>query len=364
MEETMLRNDLRPERVYFEVTNYCNFDCAFCPSGRLARPREHMDLDLFKKGIDDIVQDRVTDRIGFHVLGEPLMYPHIYEAISYAHAQGLHTELSTNGSLLTPARIDGLAAAGLDMLGISAQMLDEESHAARGTSLSFDSYYARILDAVARIHASAPQMEVMLCYMNTSTRRLFDIDREMHLNWQEDRGRLRLLFFVLDLYGALGQRVSREEVALAIEKLDVLRPKLLRLDAHTVVYVQPMMDWGNAFTERKVYPARFGYCGYGLSNVGILSNGQVTICCGDYEGHTALGNLSEQSLGKMLASEAAATVREGLRRNSLVHPYCQRCLGSTNPLKAIAKGVGSVYLFRLLNFHPARARELALPAAA
>jgi MoaA/NifB/PqqE/SkfB family radical SAM enzyme len=360
----MLRNALRPERVYFEVTNYCNFDCSFCPSGRLTRPRQHMDIDLFKKGINDIVQDRITDRIGFHVLGEPLMYPHIYEAISYAHAHGLHTELSTNGSLLMPERIDALAAAGLDMLGISAQMLDEKSHAARGANLPFDRYYDRILAAVRRIHESAPQMEVMLCYMNTSTRRLFDIDDDMHVSWQEDRGRLRLLFFVLDLYRGLGQTVCREEVALAIKKLDMLHPKLLRLDEQTVVYVQPMMDWGNAFTERKIYPAHFGYCGYGLSNVGILSNGQVTICCGDYDGHTSLGNLGERALGEMLASEAAETVRDGLRHNSLVHPYCQRCLGSTNPVKAIAKGLGSVYLFRMLNFHPASVREVALPLAA
>ncbi len=359
----MLPQQLRPERVYFEVTNYCNFDCSFCPSGQLERPRQHMNLALFKKGVDDIVRDRVTDRVGFHVLGEPLLYPHVYEAIAYAGERGLHTELSTNGSLLTDERVDRLQDAGLDALGISVQMLGAADHRSRGTAIPFDAYYDRVLGALKHIEQTGARMDVVLCYMNTSTERLFSIDRDMGLRWQPDKGRARLLFFVLDVYAALGMKVAREDVALRIQKVDMLRPKMLRLNQRTAIYVQPMMDWGNAFTTRKVYGAHMGYCGYCLSNVGILSNGEVTICCGDYNGRTSLGNLGEHALAELLLSKPAQDVREAMAHNKLVHPYCRRCLGSTNPAWTLVKGMGSVYLFRVMGFRPASVKEVPLMAA-
>jgi MoaA/NifB/PqqE/SkfB family radical SAM enzyme len=81
-------------KVYFEVTNHCNFRCDFCPLGVSKRERRHMDFSLFQKGIDDIVGEQVADAVGFHVLGEPLLYPRIFDAVSYASDRGLRTEIN------------------------------------------------------------------------------------------------------------------------------------------------------------------------------------------------------------------------------------------------------------------------------
>ena len=353
---------IRPEKVYFEVTNHCNFNCDFCPMQESRRPRQHMDFALFKKGIDDIVADDITDCVGFHVLGEPLLHPQVGEAICYAGSQGLRTSLNTNGSLLTQDAVRGLIDAGLDQLSISVQILGEENHRCRGTALPFETYYRRVMDALRTIREAGSPMEVVLCYMNTSTGRLFDIDKPIRASWRKDLGRARLLFFILDAYTAIGERVSREEVALAVERLDLLQPKFVNLDDRLSVYVQPMMDWGNAFTRRRIYPVGSGFCGYCLSNLGVLSNGEVTICCGDYDGATSLGNLATQSLAEILSSERTRAIADAMGKMRLIEPYCRRCFGSPNPLKAAFKGLGSIYLFKVLKFQPTAVRQVPLLA--
>jgi len=126
------------------------------------------------------------------------------------------------------------------------------------------------------------------------------------------------------------------------------------------VYVQPYADWGNAFTRRRIFPASIGYCGYALKNVGVLSNGDVTICCADYDGKTALGNLRSAALPALLAGRPAQTIRDGFARMRVIHPHCRRCMGATSSVKALAKGLASIYLFKLLAFQPAHVREVAL----
>ena len=354
---------IRPEKIYFEVTNHCNFNCDFCPSHESGRPRQHMDFALFEKGIDDIAREHITGHVGFHVLGEPLIYPRLIDAIRYSHSRGLDTSINTNGSLLTSEAGSQLIDAGLDHLNISLQTLGERDHECRGTALPYARYYDRVMGALRDIRSSGSEMEIVLCYMNTSTRRFFDIDKPMRVSWQADRARAALLFLVVDACAAAGQRVPREDVALAVQRLDLLRPKFVRIDPHTAVFVQPMMDWGNAFTRRRVFPAHAGYCGYCLSNLGILSNGEVTICCGDYDGATSLGNLRDRSLGEILSSYRAHAIADGMRRMRLVDPYCQRCFGSPNPIKAAVKGLGSIYFFKVLKFQPSGVREVPLLAA-
>jgi hypothetical protein len=94
--------------------------------------------------------------------------------------------------------------------------------------------------------------------------------------------------------------------------------------------------------------------------VGILSSGEVTICCADFDGHTSLGNLRTESLAVLLSSDKARRIREGFEEMKIVHPYCQRCFGSTNRVKALFKGLASIYFFRMLKFQPAEVKQVAM----
>ena len=44
-------------KVHFQLTNLCNFKCDFCPLPDSTRPGQHMELSLFKKGVDEIAAE-------------------------------------------------------------------------------------------------------------------------------------------------------------------------------------------------------------------------------------------------------------------------------------------------------------------
>ncbi len=350
-------------KVYFEVTNFCNFRCDFCPTSASRRKAQHMDFALFTKGIDDIARSGVAETVGFHVLGEPLLYPRLFDALDYAKGKGLRTEVNTNGSLLTEERVKRLVETGLDSLCVSVQVIDEKAHACRGTSLSFEKYYQGILEAVRLVKNSGCDTDVVLCAMDTSTKRYFDIDQPMRMNGSHGAFKQEVSRLILDTYSAIDRTALHHEAAASLARLSLSRPRFIRIDEHIVVYAQPFADWGNAFTYRKVHPTKLGFCGYALSNVGVLSNGEVTICCADYDGKTSLGNLNANSLDALLSSQKARTIREGFQRMKIVHPYCQRCVGSPNRVKALFKGLASIYLFKLIDFQPAKVKEVTLMRA-
>lgn len=358
----MLTERDKPNKVYFELTNRCNFDCDFCPSRRCRRPRQMMDFALYAQGIDDVVRDRLAGRVGFHVLGEPLLYPRVTEAIAYAAERGLRTELTTNGSLLDERRVCLLMDAGLNHLGISLQAVGEDDHLCRGTAMPYAAYYARVMGAVRQIAESRGNTEVSISIMNPSTLRLFDLDQQFRLGQNGERPRDRLRELIVDTLDIVGGDVSLHQVESRLKGVGLSSPRTIRLHPKVTVFAQPVADWGNAFTSRRVHPAKLGYCGYALKGVGVLSNGQVTICCVDYDGNASLGNLKRASLGSLLGWEPANAVRRGLRRGRLVHPYCQHCFGSANPARLLLKSIGSLCLVPLATRLPALTREVSLLA--
>ena len=74
----------RLERIHLEVTNVCNFKCEFCPDAIMERKRGHMDWALLEKALDEIAEHRLAKTVAFHLMGEPLIYPPIFEAIALA----------------------------------------------------------------------------------------------------------------------------------------------------------------------------------------------------------------------------------------------------------------------------------------
>lgn len=352
---------IRPDKVYFEVTNYCNFKCDFCPINSSKREKRHMDFSLFKKGINDIVKDEITGTIAYHILGEPLLYPHIFEALEYVKSKGLRNDLTTNGSLLTEERVKRIVEGNLiDKLNISVETISEKEHESRGSDMSFENYYRKILEAVRFIKKSGSKTNIELCLMNTFSKKYFDIDKDMRVVVEKDAFKKKLIPFIIDIYNAIDKKVTYDTVETLMNGINLQRPGLIRIDDNITVYIQLLADWGNAFTTKTVHPCKHGCCGYALTNVGILNSGEVTICCVDYDGKTSLGNIHNRSLAEVLSAGRAGKIIEGFNKMQVIEPYCQRCFGSTNKTKALFKGLISIYLFRVLDFQPANVKEINL----
>ncbi len=87
-----------PRHIFIETTANCNLSCEYCPR---EKRKEDMDYELFKSIVDECSQYGPRS-FSLHLFGEPLLYPHIIEAILYIKKKNRrHTILlTTNGTLL------------------------------------------------------------------------------------------------------------------------------------------------------------------------------------------------------------------------------------------------------------------------
>lgn len=106
-----------PLELVIEVTNKCNLKCVMCTRGDMKRPIGNMEMNLYKKIIDDV--SPYIELIYLHGLGEPLFHPKIFEMIKYAKKKNVKVGLSTNGTIMTEEKARRILSCGLDYLIIS-----------------------------------------------------------------------------------------------------------------------------------------------------------------------------------------------------------------------------------------------------
>lgn len=95
-----------------DVTNACNATCWYCPQPDHERARGFISEDTFAAVLDVASYPRFN----LHFFSEPLLHPKLVELVAMATARGFQVGFSTNGVLLTQAKLDALGAAGLAWL--------------------------------------------------------------------------------------------------------------------------------------------------------------------------------------------------------------------------------------------------------
>jgi radical SAM protein with 4Fe4S-binding SPASM domain len=147
----------KPKIYQLETTNYCPYTCVMCPrTHAMTRELGHMDIGLFRTIVDQInpawQADNVLDEpsIALWHFGEPIVYRHFNESISYSHSKGLEVALSTNPSVWTKQRIREMLELPVDHLNVMFDgMNDETSMAIRGKAASFQRGHANLMELLA-----------------------------------------------------------------------------------------------------------------------------------------------------------------------------------------------------------------------
>ncbi|MDS0282887.1 TIGR04347 family pseudo-SAM/SPASM protein [Haloarcula onubensis] len=130
------RKQRRPV-VVWNVTKQCNLYCDHCYA---AADTEIADGELSTaegKALLDDLADYGAPVVLFSG-GEPLVREDLEELVGYAADAGIRPVLSTNGTLLTPKRVQSLRDAGLAYAGVSVDGLPERNDDFRGVEGAFD----------------------------------------------------------------------------------------------------------------------------------------------------------------------------------------------------------------------------------
>ena len=335
-------------RLHVELTNRCNFSCEFCPDGRMSRPRGSMSFGMVERLLAQAEQEGLAAQIHFHVMGEPLLYPDLTEAVATARRHGMETWVTTNGSLLTPPLLEELRGAGLSHLSISLQTPDASTFELRGSRLfSFEQYRDRLVGTLRAFLAQSASLHLSICFLvnplrrflapGAPTLRVAQSGRELRTHMERW---VRLLFADTPSEGQIPRLIARTR------KAGILKECRVPLSEALDFRVRILGNWGGHL-HGPIAAARFGYCPGLSENFGILWNGDYVFCCADYDGKTVAARFPEMPLRDYLLLPAVQQVAQGFQKYRVVHPHCQQCLGDRRVAMSLFRQVGSILYFKI-----------------
>ena len=269
----------RFNKIYIEISNVCNLDCAFCPGTRRA-PRL-MNEDEFEHILSKI--EGYTDYIYFHLMGEPLCHPKLEGFLEKAGEHGFRVILTTNGTLLSECKQVLLASPSLHKVNISLHSFE-----ANDLRIPFETY----LDGCFEFGSAAEGEKIVVYRLWNSggadkrnEEILCELEKHFPKPWVEERKGIRI-----------GQRVYIENG----EKF----------------------EWPDMNAEKGSGQM---FCMGMRDQIGILCDGTVVPCCLDHEGDIALGNIFETDLEKIITSERATALLDGFANSAVSEELCLRC---------------------------------------
>lgn len=165
-----------PAFVRILPTDRCNLDCAYCWQRDDASA--DMTLDAFRRHLEKAVELRVG-LITF-LGGEPMIWGPLYDAVALCTERRILTDLTTNGTLLTPKTVDRLGAAGLDYLNISVDG-SKASAVTRKTSVFRPGLMEALMEARSKYHLHARLNSVIFKDNFEEIRTLMDFSRRWNV---------------------------------------------------------------------------------------------------------------------------------------------------------------------------------------
>ena len=340
------------QRVHIELTNVCDFNCIFCPKAEMKRPYGYMETDLAKRLISEIGEKGIAEKVTFHVMGEPTLHPDFFRILDHACKEGVKVGLTTNGSRLGGETGQRLLDYDLHQIDISLQTPDERSFVLRKAgALSFERYLKGIFDFFGSYHKEHNNTIFKFRFLNTRFPKKSMEDRIGPIRVMSSTAELRDTFryWAARIYDMLP--VDNEKKSLALQRIDSLvayKWNVVEVYPNVFFETYVLSDWGHAFGDDAIHDA-WGGCCFGMQDhFAVLYNGDVILCCVDYDGNTKVGNVSDSSLTEILSSDRVGEIVRGFRKMQLVHPYCKRCLGSKSRISWLFKPLVSAAGIKLL----------------
>jgi radical SAM protein with 4Fe4S-binding SPASM domain len=249
--------------LQIETTSTCQAACFFCPYPKMERWGGNMNMPLFRKIVDDAVTIPQIQGVVLHGLGEPALDRHLVERVKYVAATSIRSiGIFTNGINMTPQRIDALVDAGLTHMVFSVNAVRPDQHEA---------------------------------IMGVKGKLLTVIDNAQ---------------YAIRTY-AVHHRLYVECHAVVSEKFDMSDFRYFVNFWGPYANVIRKNNWSGDVESPNKSP--FGDhvpCGRAISQIYVMHDGRVTMCCLDPSGKTVFGDLKSQSLRDVYNSPEYTAFRE------------------------------------------------------
>lgn len=300
---------LKPlEFVIIQPANLCNLHCLFCNQDVSARPKGVMKLEMFDKLLS-LLPSSVRE-VQLYQSGEPLMNMDLPTMVKKLNDRGITTSLSSNGTLPFD-RYKKVIEAGLDTIVISFDGATKKSYEIYRVGGNFETVVENLKNMSA---ISGRKTKIVIQFI------------VMHHNEGE-----------IELMKKLAQEVGVDELHLKSVSLNIGCSKILEKDV--------IANAKNFLPENSKY-SRYSLKDNKLINkdrplscpwifrATILWNGDLVICCADFEGEVLIGNVFEDGgFEKIWRSKKYQQLRKKVLRHEL--EVCRNCSMGDNPIKEI-----------------------------
>ena len=286
-------SEVFPSQVIIDVTELCNLSCTHCPhpafkaSGHYAG--RTLDPALSEKAIGEVASSGrgIVQQVRYASDGEPLLYPGIFAMVADAtRRSGTAVSLTTNGTLLTPERVERLLETGIDFVDISIDAFSPETYARIRVRGDLSVTRANVERLIARARASASRTRVVVSYIE--------------------------------------QPGNRHETA-AFERFwtdagaDAVLVRRLHSAAGAVIPVADLM-------RREAVSQARRPCVYPWERVVLTPRGTLAFCPADWTRGSTMVDYRETTIARLWRSEQYAALRRAhVTSDFSAHGFCGQC---------------------------------------
>ncbi len=292
-----------PRYIVVEPSNRCNLRCPLCATAHaMKRPKGEMALDTFRELLGQITWK--VKMLNFDFAGEPLLNPDIFQMVRLAWERKIPSGFDTNAMLLERC-VEEVLASELRFLRVS---LDGTSQASL-EQFRVGARLERILEGVRllcegkrRLGQCHPEVSLQLIVMRQNEDEVEDylrLARELGVDW--------VVLKSLNLNP--GDWLQEEE---RLRYADNLLPRAQQFSR----YVRTAD--GLAFRQELN-----SFCHFPVNCAVVLWNGDVILCCVDFNGDYLAGNIFDEPLKAIWRGSKMRELRKGVFSREL--EICRTC---------------------------------------
>lgn len=298
-------------RVAIEPTNVCNLKCRLCPTWQHQnRERGFMRLDDFKVVIDD--NSNIFKRINMIFAGEPLMNQDVFKMVKYAEDKNIEVLLSTNTTLFNDAKIKELFDSKLSYLIVCLDGASKGTHEQYRQGSNFEAIkenIRKICEIKKQNRFEKPYIALQFLVMRQNEHEIRDA-----IKMAENLGVDKIDFKTL----SLGSFVDFDK---KIELAEQNLPGDIRYSRFT---------FKDSVLKAKSKPQ---ICSW-MRQAVILWNGDVSMCCYDFNGELTVGNVfNDGGFKRILKGKKYRSYRKAAIQRKF--KLCQNCNFSGETTKTI-----------------------------